>query len=171
MAGRREQRRREFDIEIVVLAERHVELGIGRARLGERRRDLARRHPPVHHGALRRGARPRTCSLKLSTSRAGAGSRTVRAGDARRSTSRAVVEDGGAHGARADGRTGDEVGRQRVGAAAQRPAGLAGKKGVELRAGASGRRTIWGSLWNTTLAPVMRPPRSTPAITSNGVVE
>ena len=28
-----------------------------------------------------------------------------------------------------------------------------------------------GSLWNTTLAPVMRPARSTPAITSNGTLE
>jgi hypothetical protein len=34
-----------------------------------------------------------------------------------------------------------------------------------------GESKIWGSLWNTTLAPVMRPSRSTPPITSNGVVE
>ena len=41
-------------------------------------------------------------------------------------------EDGGAHGACADGCTIDEVRRQRVGAAAQRPAGFAGKKRIEL---------------------------------------
>ena len=41
-------------------------------------------------------------------------------------------EDGGAHGARADGCAIDVVRRQRVGAAAQRPAGFTGQKRIEL---------------------------------------
>ena len=40
--------------------------------------------------------------------------------------------DGGAHGAGADGRAGDEVRRQCALVSAQRPAGLAHKKGIEL---------------------------------------
>ncbi len=50
--GWRDQRRHEFDVEIVARAERPIELDTGRARIGEGRRHLARGHPPLHHGAL-----------------------------------------------------------------------------------------------------------------------
>ena len=33
-------------------AKRYVELGVGRARLGESRRNLARGHAPAHHSTL-----------------------------------------------------------------------------------------------------------------------
>ena len=52
-SGWRDERRHEFDIEIVARSERPVELDTGRARIGEGRRNLARGHPPSHHGALR----------------------------------------------------------------------------------------------------------------------
>ncbi|PYR69230.1 MAG: hypothetical protein DMF88_06765 [Acidobacteria bacterium] len=49
---RRDERGHEFDIEIVGPAERPIERDIRRARFGERRRHLARRHPRPHDGAL-----------------------------------------------------------------------------------------------------------------------
>ena len=48
----REQSGGEIDIEIIGLAERHVELGVGCAAPGQSRRHLARGNPPPHHGAL-----------------------------------------------------------------------------------------------------------------------
>src|SRR5216684_2721362 len=48
--GGREQRRREFDIEPVAPAHRHLELRTRRTRLVECRRNLARSHPPAHDG-------------------------------------------------------------------------------------------------------------------------
>ena len=45
---------------------------------------------------------------------------------------RGCRENRRAHRARADGRISDVIGRQRVGAAAQQSAGLAGEKGIEL---------------------------------------
>jgi hypothetical protein len=79
-------------------------------------------------------------------------------------------ENGRAHRARGDGCTGDVVRRQRTGAAAQRPAGFAGKKRVELPL-THASCTIIDSWCETTFAPVMWPLRSTPAMTSNGTVE
>ena len=141
--GWRDQRRHEFDIEIVARAERPVEPGTGRARIGERRRNLARGHPPSHHRALGEELVPgldaealeiegRNVTVATAVAAVTAVSGHSGARGARAQHQPGGGEDRGAHGARADGCTGDVVRRQRVGAAAQRPAGFAGKKRVEL---------------------------------------
>ena len=127
--GRREQRGREGDVELVVLAERHVELGAGRARRRERRRDLARRHLPAQHGA---GGDQRLPGFPAEHLDIEGRRRSDRLGDARAQHERGGDADRGAHGARAHRRAGDVVRLQEARrATAHRPTGFAGEEGVE----------------------------------------
>jgi hypothetical protein len=105
----REQPGHELDIEIVGLAERHVESDIGRARFGERRHNLARGHPPARHCALGEELVPghEIEALDIEGRNSHGGPRVARAQHQPRGG-----EDGGAHGARTDRRTGDEIRRQ-----------------------------------------------------------
>jgi hypothetical protein len=134
----RDERGHEFDVEIVGRAERPIEFHVRCAGIGERRCDFARRDAPSDDRALGEEVVPRLDAEALEIE-----SRNRRRGDsrprgfsgprgARAQHESRCGENGGTHRARGDSCTGDVVRRQRAGAAAQRPAGFAGKKRVEL---------------------------------------
>jgi hypothetical protein len=129
--SRREQRSRERDVEAGVPAERDVELGAGRTLAVERRRDLAGGYLPARNGAGGHERLPRLAAEGIDIERrrrrsCGGGARYPR-------TQHQACGDGDrrAHGARADGRAGHEIGRQDIGAAAQRPARFPREKSIK----------------------------------------
>ncbi len=128
--GRRQQAGEELDIGFVGLAERHIEGGAARARRGERRRHLARRDAALRHRAGGVEVLPRHQAKAVDIERR---HRDHRARNPRPRHEPRRIEDGGAHGAGADGGALDEIRRQRRRTALQQRPRLPREVGVEQR--------------------------------------
>jgi hypothetical protein len=127
---RRHQAEEDLAVEIVRLAERHVEDRIGPARLRERGGDVSRGEAPVRRRTIGDKLVPRFQDKGVDIEgRLGDGAPP----DAGRQHQPRGIVDARAHQARRDRRLGDEVRPHRIRTAAERHPGLVREESVELR--------------------------------------